>query len=584
MSSSDLHSLADSLAAAGDFDGSLASTLTLPGSVNTQACIDLKIEDADVCEGAIRTQGPILAHDLRHFSLFGDTATKFCDAVFGMCDLPPVTPWLVPFPKPIPDVQRVWKSRGREPVKAMHFSDVHIDREYTLNSEAKCTKPICCRDFGERPKHVQSPALPLGMRTCDAPGLLADSMLEAAERFGAGARFSIFTGDVIDHAVWDVDEENVPRNMLEFTDQFAQKLSAPLFPALGNHESAPTNSFPRDTTEHDITADFVFNAQMQGWGQWIGENATAQIQHHSGSYAVMAPGMDLRVISVNTQYWYKQNFWLYDSDEHQPRRTPASARRIVAHMPPGRGDVVRDQSAYFDQVVQRYKHTIAGQFYGHTHADEFAIGYANYSARTAENAVSVAMIGPAMTPMSGNPAFKMYDIDPDTYELMDVRSYYTNISDPNYQLNPTWQLLYSARRDYAPLVPALRPNASLSPAFWHNLTEVFYKNDTAFQTYIAHKHRGREFVRRPCEGACKNGTLCEMRTLRADVCAQQSGPVFRIPDGHGHSSFAPELGSCEGSGIGGILRRMAAKAAEQDFVFNDSSALPEHADQTVMRL
>ena len=116
-------------------------------------------------------------------------------------------------------------------------------------------------------------------------------------------------------------------------------------------------------------------------------------------------------------------------------------------MPPGRGDVMRDQSAYFDQVVQRYKNTIAGQFYGHTHADEFAIGYSNYSERTAENAVSIAMIGPAMTPMSesrlrsmgglecscamcvgGNPAFKVYDIDPDSYEIMDVRSYYSVLS------------------------------------------------------------------------------------------------------------------------------------------------------------
>ena len=92
-----------------------------------------QIEDNDVCEGALRTQGPILAHDLRHFSLFGDTATKFCDAVFGMCTLPPVVPWQLPFPKDKPDVERVWQSRGREPVKVMHFSDVHIDREYTVS-------------------------------------------------------------------------------------------------------------------------------------------------------------------------------------------------------------------------------------------------------------------------------------------------------------------------------------------------------------------------------------------------------------------------------------------------------------------
>lgn len=97
-----------------------------------------------------------------------------------------------------------------------------------------------------------------------------------------------------------------------------------------------------------------------------------------------------------------------------------------------------------------------------------------------------------------------------------------------YELNPnralaTWQLLYSAREDYAPLVPSLPLNAPLTPAFWHNLTDVYYKNDTAFQTYIAHKHRGWEFVRNPCVGACKDGTLCEMRTLRADVCVRSSG-------------------------------------------------------------
>ncbi|KAI0732101.1 sphingomyelin phosphodiesterase [Fomitopsis betulina] len=565
----------------------------------TTACIDLKIEDNDVCEGALRTQGPILAHDLRHFSLFGDTATKFCDAVFGMCTLPPIKPWQVPFPKDKPDIERVWQSKGREPVKVMHFSDVHIDREYTINAEANCTKPLCCRDFGgDRPKHVTIPTLPLGMRTCDAPGSLADSMLEAAEKLGA--RFSIFTGDVIDHAVWDVDEENVPKNMLAFTEQFAEMLSAPLFPALGknpsSHVTTPTNSFPRNTTEHVITADFIFNAQIQGWAQWIGSAATEQIQHHSGSYAVMAPGLNLRVISVNTQYWYKQNFWLYDSDEHQPdpngilaflveqlQSSEDAGQRawIIAHMPPGRGDVMRDQSAYFDQVVQRYRDTIAGQFYGHTHADEFAVGYANYSERTSENAVSVAMIGPAMTPMSGNPAFKVYDIDPDSYEIMDVKSYYTNLSDPHYQLKPTWQLLYSAREDYAPLVPSLPLNAPLTPAFWHNLTDVYYKNDTAFQTYIAHKHRGWEFVRNPCVGACKDGTLCEMRTLRADVCPQESSSLPHIP----HMSFAPELGSCEHSGAAGILRKIAARVIHQTQGVgapDDFAPLQQLLEQTVL--
>jgi sphingomyelin phosphodiesterase len=59
---------------------------------------------------------------------------------------------------------------------------------------------------------------------------------------------------------------------------------------------------------------------------------------------------------------------------------------IIAHMPPGRQDTMYDQvchrtmqtiprdpnavfmqSNYFDQIVQRYHNTIAGQFYGHSH-------------------------------------------------------------------------------------------------------------------------------------------------------------------------------------------------------------------------
>lgn len=398
-------------------------------------------------------------------------------------------------------------------------------------------------------------------------------MLAAVEKFASHAKFSIFTGDVIDHAVWDVDEEGVSGDMQAFSELWAEKLNNPLFPALGNHESAPTNSFPRNTTDHIINSKWVFDAQRDGWTQWIGPKASAQLHHHSGSYSTMAPGLNLKVISLNTVYWYKQNFWLYDSDEPQPdpngileflveelQEAEDAGQRawIISHMPPGRGDVMRDQSYYFDQVMQRYRNTIAGQYYGHTHKDEFAVGYSNYSELTPENAVSVAMIGPALTPMSGNPAFKVYDIDPDTFEIVDARVYISNISDPFYQLHPTWKLYYSARESYGPLVPALgdRP---LSAAFWHNLTEVFMTNDTAFQQYVDARTRSVQRNRPPCHGSCKNGTLCEMRTLRADICGFQSGPVFRLPDPGDHIAMAETQDACEGIGIGYILRKMAAK-------------------------
>ena len=45
----------------------------------------------------------------------------------------------------------------------------------------------------------------------------------------------------------------------------------------------------------------------------------------------------------------------------------------MGHIPPGHVDCVRVWSANFNAIVGRYSHIIAGQFYGHTHLDEFQL-------------------------------------------------------------------------------------------------------------------------------------------------------------------------------------------------------------------
>jgi sphingomyelin phosphodiesterase len=42
------------------------------------------------------------------------------------------------------------------------------------------------------------PAGPNGEPKCDSPVSLTDSMLEFAQRTGANAKFSVFTGDVVE--------------------------------------------------------------------------------------------------------------------------------------------------------------------------------------------------------------------------------------------------------------------------------------------------------------------------------------------------------------------------------------------------
>ncbi|KZP28597.1 sphingomyelin phosphodiesterase [Athelia psychrophila] len=542
----------------------------------TTICQTLKAEDDDVCAGLISEQGPIIAQDLRQISATGQTSTRLCSSLVGLCQPPAVNPYNVSFPKTAPSAPKVWVSSGQPPFQVLHFSDVHIDRQYTPGSEANCTKPICCRNFADNTGTPTEPAGPYGNSKCDSPVPLVDSMLDFAQQTAGDAKFAIFTGDVVEAALWLVNQSDVTGDLQQWNSELASKLQPTVFPSFGNHDTAPVNSFPRNTSAAASGFQWTFDVQSAAWENWIGEAAASEVQHGSGSYSALVSGTKLRIISVNTQYWYIDNYYLYDSDTLQPdpngvlafiiqqlQATEDAGQRawIIGHVPTGSGDFMRDQSNYYDQILQRYKNSIAGHFFGHTHMDEFEIGYSDYNNQQASTAIAFGSLSPALTPRSGNPAFKMYDVDPDTFELMDVKVYTTNMSDPSYQNNPTWELYYSARETYAPLVPSLSANQSLSPAFWHNLTEVFASNDTAFQMYNTFK--SRDGAVESCVGSCQNTTICGMRAMRSE---NNCGVV--TPGLPSRRSLEPLMSAshgydmdCEGAGIGHIMKKMTSQTS-----------------------
>lgn len=64
-------------------------------SVIVEVCEALKIEDDDVCAGAIGLEGPILAHDLRSMAIPSKTSELFCLTIFGLCQWPDVSDLIV---------------------------------------------------------------------------------------------------------------------------------------------------------------------------------------------------------------------------------------------------------------------------------------------------------------------------------------------------------------------------------------------------------------------------------------------------------------------------------------------------------
>ncbi|TFY80526.1 hypothetical protein EWM64_g3486 [Hericium alpestre] len=487
----------------------------------TSICQTLHLADDDVCAGEMNRTGLIMAHSLRLFTVGGTTATKFCEASFGLCQQPPVTPFTVQFPSPRPSTPQTFTSQGRTPFQVVHLSDVHIDRQYTVGADANCTKSICCRNYADQTGPITEPAGPFGNHDCDSPSTLADSLVQAVNTIGAKAAFSIFTGDIVEGATWLITKDEVSDDLAAWDVQMSQGINITVYPAIGTLLFLMPIAIKLMTMIYSYRKPRLRSCQqlLEKHYEYYpeppmgvrhsecsvgGSTAAKQTHDNSGSYAVQVPGTNLRILSMNTQYWYKQNLWLYDRDEQVPDANglfafmveqlqiaeDASQRVwIIGHIPSGKADFAHDP-------------------------DQFEIAYSDWENRNADTADSILFIGPALTPTSGNPAFKLYDVDPDTYEVMDMKVYMTNVSDPNFQTKPTWELYYSARESYGPLVGPLGPTDSLNASFWHQLTDVFATNETAFQLWNTRISRGGAVS--ACTGACKDTAICDMQSARSE--------------------------------------------------------------------
>lgn len=144
----------------------------------------------------------------------------------------------------------------------------------------------------------------------------------------------------------------------------------------------------------------------------------------------------------------------------------------------------------------------------------------------------------------------MYAVDPVTFGVLDAVTYIANTSDPSFHSprGPTWTKYYSAKEAYGPLVgdaglSRLGENDELTPAFWHNVTEILEANATAFEEFFARRKRGWGVDE--CEDECKSIEICKLRSARAqDNCMPPSLPgVSDAEEECGGSVVRDTLGS-----------------------------------------
>ncbi|KFA53631.1 hypothetical protein S40293_10201 [Stachybotrys chartarum IBT 40293] len=533
----------------------------------TRACKDSGIQDDDVCQGALQAEGPIIAEGLRNMIVGSKTAQLFCVGLLGLCEYPELEHWSVPFPSSKPRTSRPPPS-GRKPLKVVHFSDIHIDHHYVEGANTNCSKPICCRSYSEadQPGNTTSPAGPYGDHQCDVPASLEASMYAAIRELVPDAAFAIFTGDVVDHALWATTQASNQWAVSEAYRNMAKSLQL-VYGTAGNHEAHPTNAYQPNSV--GMAARWIYQLLSAQWSRWITQKE-AEDTANLGTYSAKYPNADLRIISLNTNLYYRQNFWLYQRDMiRDPSNQLAwlveqldAAEKagenvyIIGHMSPGDNNAFHDGANYLDQIINRYSSTIAAMFFGHTHRDEFQITYSDYENRSFTNALATSYIGASLTPTSGMPSFRVYDVDPVTFGVLDVTVYSADMSDDAFQMTgPVWKRYYSAKEAYGPATnpPVTADEAELTPAFWHNVTEAMEAADSElFDAFMSRRSRG--WAKENCTDECKDNQICQLRAARSqDNCRNPGSSVSGRADAGGHVEDHLECGySVAGATLGAL--------------------------------
>lgn len=486
------------------------------------SCKMFQFESNRVCDGVITHFKDEFFYVLGRTTL---NPTQICGTVFPEdCDSQPAVNWTVPIPtkrrsppEPFPSPKK-----GAPTLRVLHISDTHVDPLYREGSLANCKEPLCCHsDDGQPSAPGEVPAGRWGYyHHCDIPARTFESMLKNI-RDTQKIDYVIWTGDIVAHDIWNTSR----KTNLEIIDYTIRALVSylpgiPVFPALGNHEGEPVDSFPLPGISGNISISWLYEALAKQWSRWLPESTVLTLKK-GGFYAVNAfPG--LKIVSLNMNYCNSLNWWLLLNDtdpEHelswlvaqlQDSEIKGEKVHIIGHIPPGVSDCLRVWSDNYHKIISRYEDTVRSQFFGHTHMDELEVFY---DAQNKKRALGVAYLAPSATTYnSGNPAYRIYTVDGNypnsTWAVLDHETFTMNLTEANNNPNnePKWSLEYSALKAYN--------MTSLHPQEWDRVLRLMEDDGVLFDKFhrFYSKHNP---LQKPCDADCRKNLLCKQRTSRS---------------------------------------------------------------------
>ncbi|NWI88116.1 ASM3B phosphodiesterase, partial [Pitta sordida] len=355
--------------------------------------------------------------------------------------------------------------------------------------------------------------------------------------------FVLWTGDDTPHVPNEqLGEEKVLHIIGNLTSLIKETFpGTKVYAAMGNHDFHPKNQFPGK--EHRI-----YNQTAELWRPWLSD-ASLPLFRAGAFYSEKLPGPGTRgrMVVLNTNLYYDQNDetagqedpggqfqWLEETLTNASR---ADERvYIVGHVPPGFFEKKRGKPWFrrgFNQrylaIVQRHHRVIAAQFFGHHHTDSFRMFYSSTG-----SPINVMFLAPGVTPWkttlpgvnngANNPGIRVVDYDQDTLQVLDMVTYYLNLTRANMMGSageegvPEWEEEYRLTEAFQ--VP------DGSAGSMQTVLERLSGDSRYLQRY--YEFNSARYDLAPCGQECRVDHLCAIREVdftKYEECVKTSSPA-----------------------------------------------------------
>ncbi|KAG0712404.1 Sphingomyelin phosphodiesterase [Chionoecetes opilio] len=470
------------------------------------------------CEGYVPMLMPIIHNILKTNKVAPGDACGELFSYFGCTTNDPKREWTVTLQGEKPPVVPVTPPEADAPrMKVLHLADIHVDPYYRPGSNAACSDDLCCREESGVAENPEAEAWYWGdYRHCGTPTYLLEALMVHAATNHPDIDYVVWTGDAVPHNMWSTSPEwnveilRLVKNMIR--DHFPE---APVFPVVGNHEMSPLDQYPEPGKAPDgLAADWLYEELASQWESLVPHLNTSTVRHAAYYSVLLKPGF--RIISFNSMFGYASNMWLVANSqdpaselawlEAELNQAEAAGElvHLLGHVPPGILAAERTWSREYNRLIVRYENIIRGQFFGHTHYDEFEVFH------DGDRPVGVGYIAPSQTPWYDlNPAYRIYYIDGDrpdsTWTVLDHETYVMNLTEAHETEVTRWYQLYSARDLYG--------MEGLTPQDWQTLAERMAEDRDLFDLYFKNFVSGGDpYLEVGCDELCYQQRLCDMVT------------------------------------------------------------------------